>query len=109
MSEFISVTEASSMNANFRAIRESMLDASYQGNDMLPICETFEKSEVLTILNQTGCTGLRAYLGLNEAGQVNLVLVGVNENDEDMLDNSYVLERGIRCPEECPPRSSLNS
>ena len=41
--------------------------------------------------------------------QVCSVLVGVDDEDEDMLGNEYVLERGQRCPEECPPPSALNS
>ena len=109
MSEFISVNDASKMNGDFRSIRESMLQTSYQGNDTLPICETFEREQVLAILNQTDCTGLRVYLGLNTSTQVCSVLVGVDNEDEDMLGNEYVLERGQRCPEECPPPSALNS
>ena len=109
MSEFISVDDASKMNGDFRSIRESMLQTSYQGNDTLPICETFEREQVLTILDQADCTGLRVYLGLNTNTQVCAVLVGVDDEDEDMLDNEYILERGQRCPEECPPPSVLNS
>jgi hypothetical protein len=109
MSEFISVNDASKMNADFRTIRELMLQTTYQGNNTLPICETFDKEQVLEMLGQTDCVALRVYLGLNDDTRVVAVLVGVNDEDEDILGNEYVLERGTRCPLECPPSSALNS
>ena len=34
---------------------------------------------------QNGCVGVRAYYGLDEAGQPQLVLVGYDANDNDIL------------------------
>lgn len=107
-SSFITVSKAAEMAASYRSQRESMLDSSYQNNITLPICETFDKSQVQTILNQNDCASFRVYPGMDENNRVVLMLVGVNSNDEDILGDSYVLERGIRCPEECPPKSALN-
>ncbi|SDY07647.1 hypothetical protein [Hymenobacter psychrophilus] len=37
------------------------------------------------ILSQKGCVGVRSYYGLDDAGQPQLVLVGYDANDHDML------------------------
>ena len=54
---------------------------------------------------------------------VKLVIVGVNDKNEDMIttvegdtmmrstteDGGEIIEEGMRCPEQCPPPSPLNS
>lgn len=45
----------------------------------------FPRSCFELILAQPGCAGIRAYLGAHEDDSVNLILVGVDEEMEDML------------------------
>lgn len=122
MSQFISLQEGIDMTATYRAERSDLIAKGAITADLLPICETFEKSQVITLLNKTDCEGLRIYLGVEES-KIKLILVGVNSQDEDMIttgntrfsvsqeedgDDDELLERGIRCPTTCPPASDLN-
>jgi len=119
MSSFILLADAKEMTARFRQHRENILDTFYRDQDILPVCETFDKSQVEALLNRTGCSALRCYYGMDEDYRVHLVLVGVNTEDEDMLppgtlteeeeDDDYLIERATRCPPNCPPESDLNS
>lgn len=109
MSEFITLAEAILKTTTYQQ-RRTDLDHPNLPEDTLPICETFDKDDVEKLLAQPNCNGLRAYLGLDENDKVILVLVGVNENDEDIyLGVDTLLNRAIRCPSMCPPSSPLNS
>ncbi|RFP65176.1 hypothetical protein D0N36_09925 [Hymenobacter lapidiphilus] len=44
------------------------------------------------ILSQPACVGVRAYYGLDDAGQPQLVLVGYDANDNDILPVSPATE-----------------
>ena len=120
MSNFITLANASQMTATFRQNRETILDSNYQNQDILPISETFEKSHIESILAQTGCVGLRMYPGMGTDLKTHAIFVGVNENDEDMIqvpnqtlteddDDGILVQGGVRCPEICPPESDLNN
>ncbi len=81
-----------------------------QPSDVLPLCETFTADHVRSLLEQAGCGSLRVYLGMNDSKKVKLVLVGVDENNEDMCGGANAfLDKGARCPSNCPPDSPLNS
>lgn len=109
MSAFINLTEAIQMTSDYRTHRRAIVDAA-KDEEVLPICETFEREHVEAILQQNGCVGLRAYFGVDEDQNVKLVLVGVNSKDEDMYSGTNsLLDRSTRCPDICPPDSPLNS
>jgi len=83
-----------------------------------PICETFEAEAINKLLSTEGCAFLRIYYGM-EKGLANAVLVAANASGEDILpdpvitlapvNDAVILEDGYRCPEACPPPSSLNT
>lgn len=83
-----------------------------------PVCETFEIAAVNKLLAAGGCAFLRIYYGMKENKNVDAILVAVNAAGEDILPSSVpadlsgsdaiLLEDGFRCPEACPPPSSLN-
>jgi hypothetical protein len=109
MSQFIYLTEAEQMTAKYREARQDLLGSEVSLNT-LPICETFERSHIENIFSNEDVVGLRAYFALNSDDQVTLVLVGVNDNDEDIIVGDYaILDRAARCPTICPPSSPLNS
>ncbi len=118
-SNLIPVGDAAEMTSNFRSQKESMLTTGLRDAGTLPVCETFDRSAFDTILSDTNCTGVRIYLGMDSDSKVKLIVVGVNSSNEDImiaytnpgseLATDYVVEDGTRCPDDCPPSSSLNS
>jgi hypothetical protein len=111
----ISLAEAIEMTARFRDNRNSILGETYQEQNILPICETFSKSAIEDVLSQDGCEGFRIYYGMDENLKIHAILVGVNDENEDILPSEIeetggvILEDGQRCPPSCPPASPLNS
>lgn len=67
----------------------------------------FAKEAVTAILEQEGCVGLRYYYGLHEGKPV-LVLVGVDENGNDMYDG-LLAEKSTPCPPMCSETNPLNA
>ncbi|AEA43230.1 hypothetical protein [Fluviicola taffensis] len=51
--------------------------------------------------------GIRFYYGLKEDGTPELVLVGADENEDDILN--VVIDLAKRCPPYCGSRNVLNS
>ena len=114
MSQFIDLAEAAAMTKEFRSEKENILDTNFKNLDILPVCETFDAAQVVSMLKNPECTGLRIYYGMDEHNKIHAILVGVNSEDEDILPPSdepenYILERSRRCPMYCPPPSGLNS
>jgi len=118
MSHSISLPEAEEMTARFRNNKDLVLAAAYKGENILPISESFDRSELDQLLREPDCAGMRIYYGMDEKLQVHTILVGYNSKGEDILpprisdglgdDKIIILEKGIRCPDECPPPSPLN-
>lgn len=120
MGQFISLQEGIIMTTTYRQERGNLIANGSVAPDLLPICETLDKSQVLQLLNKIGCERLRIYLGI-EQEKIKLLLVSVNSQDEDMLsmgnalaseaeeEENDILERNLRCPSDCPPDSPLNT
>ena len=118
-SHFISLNRGIEMTSLFRAEKENVLATAFQNEDILPVCETFNRSDIDTLLAKQGCEALRVYLGMDESLRIKLLLVSVNGNAEDILpvqstigpdsnDDDDIVEEGQRCPPACPPPSPLN-
>ena len=96
MSAQISLNEAKSMT---HAFQNSSLGTNQT------IAGLVDKTNLLTLLNQEDCTGVRIYNALNEEGKITYVLVGVNANNEDMTN--YILDKTVNCPNNCSNDSPL--
>ena len=109
MPQFITLKEAQSMISKYAEEKENILAAPYKGMNILPVSETFNKSSIEAILNQIGCVKMRVYFSMDENLLVKAVIVGVNEQDEDILqqDEEIIVEQGLRCPPHCPTPSRL--
>ena len=68
----------------------------------------FHMDQVLELLNQPGCVGLRIYHGRDEAGQPTLILTGVDQAADD-LTGGTILEFQFPCPPYCSPANPLNT
>jgi hypothetical protein len=133
----ISVDAAKKMTRHFREKKDSMLSGDYKKKGSLPVCETFERGAFDEVLANPECVGLRVYFAMDEELMVRVVIVGVNDKDEDMINKTStqttafrsslvasdttdtdpvpsdggtgIIEQGTRCPDVCPPASPLNS
>ena len=117
----ISFEEAKKFTAGYRAEKAEFMSADKMNDKEAKKGGFFGKDDLLELLNQKGCIGMRYYYGRNDDGSKNLVLVGVNGEGNDILPNpenanmvanragedeeAIILERGLPCPPYC---SSIN-
>ena len=112
------------MTTKYRENMEAILDPAYRDQNILPICESFDRDSFDKVLAQPGCMGLRMYLGMDDRLEIKFVIVGVNAEGHDMINGTLgktaartqdaqeeedlIIDQGLRCPTNCPPSSSLN-
>ena len=118
---FISLAEAKTLTTTFRNAKDSILEPQFKDRGILPVCETFPRDAFDIVLAKKGCVGLRIYFAMDPTNTVKLIVVGVNDQDQDMIpavsggrvDTTVVgddiIDQGRRCPFDCPPPSPLNS
>ena len=94
----ITLSEGAALTANYRAVAGS--------NPVLG--HYFGQSILNAILAQDGCVGIRIYYALTSGGQKQLVLVGVDANQDDMTDG-VLGDKSYLCPSICGATNSLNS
>ncbi len=117
---FISLQTGIDMTTLYRQQKENILATAYKDQNILPISETFDRAAMDTLLAETGCAAVRIYYGMSEDLLIHAIIVGVDENNEDILPSNEnvlsssaetdesILEQGVRCPEDCAPPSPLN-
>lgn len=107
----ISLDEAIQLTSSFQSSRPA---------DM-PVCETFEKSSVLALLQVAGAEKFRIYYGKKVNGEICAVLVAADADGRDILPaqnevnnqinadegDALILEDSFKCPYACPPESPL--
>lgn len=94
----VTLAEASGWTANYRrTVPAGEIISQFVGREKL-----------LEILNQDDCMGVRIYYGIGDDGKKNLILVGAEADENDMIDG-IIVERLFPCPPLCSGRNSLNS
>lgn len=94
----VTLKEASVWTANYRkTISDGETIAHFIGEKKLK-----------KILKQKDCVGIRIYYGIDEKGNKNLVLVGADANENDLV-NGVIVEYFPKCPPNCSSPNSLNS
>lgn len=94
----ITLTEATALTTNYRnAAGSNPILAHYFGQTIIN-----------DILAQADCVGIRIYYALSSTGQKELVLVGVNEDGDDLY-NGVLGDRSVACPAVCSATNPLNS
>lgn len=68
----------------------------------------FLRAELDQLLAQPGCVGLRFYYGRKTDGQDTVILVGVDEKGDDMVQG-VLMEEHFLCPPICGTANALNS
>ncbi len=117
MKHFISLQEAVAMTTRYRQHRNSILAAQHQGQNILPLSETFDRAALDALLAKPGCSAIRIYYGMDETLQLHAIMVAVDTENADILpatqkneegEDEGIVDRGIRCPTLCPKASPLN-
>ena len=65
-----------------------------------PKAHAFGREKILEVLDQIDCVGLKIYHGM-EDGKKTLVLVGVNDDGDDIV-SGLKIDKAIACPIEGP-------
>jgi hypothetical protein len=92
----ISLSEASEMTSAFRkSFPNATLGVLYSAN-------VFKD-----ILDQDNCVGIRIYNAQEADGSITNVLVGVDENGNDIFQGR-IYEKGTKCPPLCSASNPLN-
>lgn len=68
----------------------------------------FGKAAIQAILNQPNCVGIRMYYALDPDGKKQLILVGTDAAENDLV-NGLLAERSTACPPICSNSNPLNS
>lgn len=97
----ISLTDARGHTRRFRATRKL---PPLEGDH----ASAFKGADVMELLLQPGCWGLRVYRGKDEKGANSVILVGVDEKGRD-LTSGVLLELGFPCPPFCDDESPLGA
>lgn len=94
----VTLAEASGWTANYRrTIPAGEIISQFVG-----------RNKLMEILNQDDCMGVRIYYGIGDDGKKNLILVGAEADENDMVDG-IILDKFSPCPPLCPSRNPLNS
>lgn len=93
--DLITLKEGADMTAAYREANPGATKGHFFGKDVL-----------LEILNQTDCMGIRIYYGQDEDGVKQLVIVGANASENDILDK--IADRSAPCPTQCGSGNGLN-
>jgi hypothetical protein len=117
MNHFISLQEAIDMTGLYRTEKENILKTQFQNQNILPLSEAFERAPFDIVLAKEGCEGLRIYYGMDSNLKIHAIIVGVDEEGNDMIpeesslteEDDDIIEKGIRCPDICPTGSALNT
>src|SRR5690606_5420423 len=123
MNHSISLKQAIDYVTRFRTRKKDLFKPEHVESNVFPSSETFDREAIDNLLSHPKCIKLRIYNGMSEDLNIRMVLVGVDENDQDILplnenkilngdddddDEPIIVDEGIRCPPVCPPPSPLN-
>ncbi len=94
----VSLQEAAEWTSNYRkSVQSGQTIAQFIG-----------KNKLIELLEQENCVGVRIYYGLDEIGEKNLVFVGADEDENDLVDG-VILEFAVKCPPKCSDKNDLNT
>ena len=92
----IPLADASAMTKEYR-----------QRNPNQTIAHFFGKDIIQEVLDQEGCVGARFYYGTDEDGNKQIVMVGADSDENDII--GIVADMTFPCPNTCSNPNPLNS
>jgi hypothetical protein len=82
--------------------------ANYRKNNPNGIkAHFFGMNIIKEILAQEGCVGIRSYYALDDNGVQQLIMVGVDKDENDLYEG-IIAEMAIKCPPFCSTKNPLN-
>jgi hypothetical protein len=93
----ISLAEAKTMTHAYQSAQQ------FQG---LTVASMIDKEAYQLVMDQPGCVNIRTYFGLNSQSTLTIVVVGVDDNGNDMTQG-VLLDMANNCPVYCPTNSEL--
>lgn len=122
----VAVETATVSVSSYRRITNNTNDTVARSNSLYYSSERFSKKDVLAVLNENGCDGIRIYHGLDSNGKAVIYIVGTSGN-KDLLPSSkgttarkqtndstakappaeeqsqyFIIQSDNRCPDICP-------
>jgi hypothetical protein len=91
----ITLEAAAAMTACYRKLHPNQTEAHFMG-----------KENLLALLNQTGCVGIRVYYGDKPSGGKELIFVGADAEENDML--GLIMDIAKPCPTHCSNGNPIN-
>jgi len=95
--ELVTLPEAADWAKRYRTSNPEAIKASFYGIN-----------KINDVLNQPDVVGIRFYNGEDQNGLNNLILVGVDANEDDVT-SGVIMESGKMCPNQCGVSNQLNS
>jgi len=80
----ISLDQAIEMTKRYRENGRTILNAAFNKNT-LALSETFNKEALGVFMNDKNCKGIRIFYGMSEIMEVHAILVGVTDENMDIL------------------------
>lgn len=102
---FISLTAAKDLTKRYRENLDTLVSKDYAGSMLFS--ETFDAEAIQAILNQPNCVSFRTYFGMKEDKTVCVIHIGVDANDNDIINSltgngaDIIVEYGRDCPPFC--------
>jgi len=93
----ITLADGSTMTADFRAKFPNETKAAFYSSNVFN-----------DLMSQEGCVGIRIYNAVDNEGFLTNILVGVNENGDDLVNGKIYNKAGL-CPKYCSKGNPLNS
>ena len=94
---FIPLGEAAAWTANFR-------QSSGGGTK----AHLFGKHKIRELIDHPDCVAIRAYYAIDFNGDRQLVLIGVDADEKDIVATGVALDQSYPCPSHCDITSILN-
>ena len=95
--EQVTLDQAAAWTKRYRTSNPTAIKATFYGIN-----------KINDVLNQPNVVGIRFYNGEDQNGVNNLILVGVDANEDD-ITTGIIMESGLTCPNYCGVVNQLNS
>lgn len=112
----ITLDRALEMTARYKANMDIIISPDMANQNILAICETFRKDELIAYLSQDFVYSIRIYYGMSEDLQIHAIVLGADKDGNDILpiqpnhlhppgdgEDGELFEDAVRCPTYCPP------